>query len=100
MGALYSDLEPIGLDIAVQLAGFSGAVSQHATHCEKGFPTTHLPTAEHGDSKVMAIGSDELHRAPEDAARKLIERWLVSFYQGEDLMSRILVPSDQGIEIS
>jgi hypothetical protein len=58
----------------------------------EGLPVDHLPQAGHGDLRLVTTDPEALRGSPENFARKLIERWLVPFYQGGDLLDYVTVP--------
>jgi Schlafen, AlbA_2 len=98
-GELYNAEGPVQLDVAAHLAGFQGAVSYHASHAMEGLRVDHLPHATHGDQNLVTVDSEELKSSPEHVARELIERWLVSFYEGDDLLAYVTVPREIGTRL-
>jgi len=100
VGELYAADAAVQLDVAIHIAGFSEAVSYHASGAEAGLPVKHLPRATHGDLRLVTVNSEELRGHPEATARKLIEHWLVPFYEGGDLLDYVTVPQDLGTPLS
>jgi hypothetical protein len=98
-GELYGAGGPRRLDLAIQLAGFEGAVSYYASHAMEGLPVGHLPQADHGLTKLVTLDSQDLVEDPEGVARGLIERWLVPFYEGGDLLDYVTVPRQSGVRL-
>jgi hypothetical protein len=89
----------VQLDLGLHLTGFQGAVSYHATHAMEGLSVDHLPTAPKGNIIAASIGTDELRAAPENIVRLLVDRWLVSFYEGPDLLDYVLAPPSTGTRL-
>lgn len=98
-GELYAPAGGAQIDIATQLAGFRGAVSYHASRAMEGLRVDHLPQASHGDLRLVSTDADTLRTSPERIARELIERWLVPFYEGGDLLDYVTVPQQSGTRL-
>jgi hypothetical protein len=65
----------------------------------EGLSVDHLPTAPKGNIIAASIGTDELRAAPENIVRLLVDRWLVSFYEGPDLLDYVLAPPSTGTRL-
>jgi len=54
----------------------------------------HLPVAGHGDALSLVVSQADLKSNPKDIAQRLLDRWLLAFYQGPLLLEQV-VPSPQ-----
>jgi hypothetical protein len=85
---------PVGigpLHVAVHLAGFNGALAYHATRATPE-PFNHLPGATHGDIGTQVTSPLDLRQAPETLAQRVLDRWLVPFYEGPPLLGSVVKP--------
>lgn len=87
--AYFAALPSCDLSVGVQLAGFGGAVSYHASHAHPAIQTGHLPGAAHGDLLAVVVTHDDLAGAPERIAQRLLDRWLLAFYEGPPLLEYV-----------
>ena len=93
-GEFLSEAEGGGIVVCgLHLAGFAGAVSFHASRGREGLPVEHLPRAAAGLVDSALTGSVELRDKPEEVAQRMLDRWLVSFYEGLPLLSTVLNPT-------
>jgi hypothetical protein len=91
-GHFFASADGIGpLHVAVLLAGFNGALAYAATQAiPEAFD--HLPQATHGDIAAEVASALELRQTPETLGQRLLDRWLVAFYEGPPLLGRVLKP--------
>ena len=82
-GAFLSQIDGVGPVLcALQLDGFEGAVSTRATR-NRRIDVSHLPTGT--DASANTIASVSELREFTGVARRLIDPWLVSFYEMEPI---------------
>lgn len=88
-GHFLSQIDGAGpIACALELANFRGAVSFAATH-GRAMVVNDLPTAVDVTTSTTT-STRELAEAPEAVAQRLIDRWLVGFYEGPPIFGGLL----------
>jgi hypothetical protein len=91
LGNWFADFQSAGgCEVALGLRGFGDSVPYKATRASVGLDTSHLEPAPASMAEATATAAIELRESPDVVARRLLERWLASFYQGGDLFDQVL----------
>jgi hypothetical protein len=89
-GQFLGQMDGVGpVECAAEFAGFEGTVSFRATQARPGLATEGMPRA-HDVSEATIASVTELQDEPESVAQRLIDRWLVPFYQGDPLFPHLV----------
>lgn len=79
------------LFVSAQLAGFSGSFSYRSTRAHPRVDVSGLRAAPGSILALLPSSALELRQRPGETARRLIDRWLVPFYDGPDLAQSFVI---------
>jgi hypothetical protein len=96
-GQFLGQIDGLGpVECAAEFFGFEGAVCFRVTQARTGLATQGMPRAQNV-SEATVTSVTELQDEPEAVAQRLVDRWLVPFYQGDPLFPHLIKPTQGSV---